>query len=207
MLVFRVLGRLLGRFFGGIGHIFAALFRFLRRHEMAIGVVVVFGLVIGGIYLLLSALSINIVLGQPQASTAAAVVTATPVPATPTPAPTATPAISRTNAPAATEAYLRGQATYDANLVWDSLGAELHAALQGRGQDKAAFERTLQDEKSKGIQFEGYQYIGGYSISDGSSLHFYVIKVRDSENKVQEQPITFRLGQDGKIIGLVGGLS
>ncbi len=199
MLVFKVLGRLLRRFFGGIGHIFANLFRAIRRHETTLGIVVVLGLVVGGIALLLSALNINIVVGQPQASTAPVVIVATPIPATPAPI-AAAAAVSRTNAPDATEAFMRGQVTFDAASVWDSLGAELRTTLQGRGQDKAAVERDLQTQKSSGIQYETYQYVGGYKTPEGRSIHFYVLRYRDTENKSRERAFTFRLGDDGKIM-------
>lgn len=200
MLVFKVLGRLIRRFFIGIGHLLAGIFRLLRRHELALGIVVVVGLVLGGIYLLLSALNINIVMGEPQTTAPAPVIVAAATP-TAAPAPTAAAAaVSRTNAPDATEAFMRGQVTFNADQVWNAMGAELHTALQGQGLDKSAIERQFAAQKSQGIQYETYQYIGGYKTPENSSIHFYVLRLRDNNNKPVEETFTFRLGEDGKIM-------
>ncbi|MEI6045371.1 MAG: hypothetical protein WCS37_13565 [Chloroflexota bacterium] len=198
MLFFRVLSRLCGRFFSGISHILAGLWRLLRRYETALGVVVVTALVVGGFYLFLTALNINIVIGQPQANIPATVVTPT-TDATPTAVPAPTAAVSYTNAPNATEAFMRGEVTFDANQIWDALGAELHTSLESRGNDKTALQQDLQKQKSSGIQYETYRYIGAYKNPEGSSIHFYVLRYRDSNNKINERTFTFRLGEDGKI--------
>jgi len=200
MLFFRVLGRLLSRFFSGIGNLLAGILKILRRNEMALGIIVVIGLIVGGIYLLLSVLNVNIVLGQPQAAApaiAAVAPTAAPT-AVPAPPPTVAPVL-RNNAPDATEAFMQGQVSFDGGKAWDAIGAELHTALQSQGRDKAAFERDFQKLKTNGVQYETYQYIGGYKTTEGGSIHFYVLKFRDSDNKAREQAFTFRLGNDGKI--------
>ncbi len=203
MLFFKVLGRLIGRFFTGIGQVLGGIFRIIRRNELTLGVIVVLGLIIGGIYLLLTALNINIVIGQPQTVSAPAVVTAAPSP-TPAPQPTAVPqAVTRSNAPDATEKFMRGQVTFDANQIWDAMGAELHTALQSRGRDKASIERDFQSLKTSGVQYETYQYVGGYKAPEGESIHFYVVRLRDGDNKATERSYTFRLDNDGKIASFI----
>jgi hypothetical protein len=161
---------------------------------MALGVVVVIALVMGGFYLLLSTLNINIVIGQPQANLSAVVVT-------PTPSAVATPTaiVSYNNAPDATEMFMSGEVKFDANLIWDSLSTELHTSLQSRGTNKTTLQQELQKQKSSGIQYEAYRYIGAYKNPEGRSIHFYVLRYRGSDNKVNERTFTFRLGEDGKI--------
>ncbi len=198
---FRVIGRLLRGFFRGIGSLLTGILRVLSRHEATLGIIVVLALLVAGIFLLLSVLNVNIVLGQPQA-----VVVATPTPAvkpTASPSPSITtqpaqPQVSLSNAPAATETFLQGQLYFDADKVWNSLDASLHTELQGQGEDQKYFAQALGDLKSKGRQYLGYQFVGSYKGTDKQQICFYVIQYRENNENI-EQPYTFWLDNEGKI--------
>ena len=201
MLFFRVLARIVGRFFKWIGRGFGGFFRWIARHELFLGLVTVIVVVVLGVFLILNLLNINVVIGEPPA------VPAPVAAALPTPAPTATPAaapttapVSRTNAPAATEAFMIGQINGDADEVWNSLTATLHNQLTGIGRDKTYFERLFEAQKQSGLVFESYQYIGGVPNDNGTSIHFYVLTVKNSQtNAVSKVPWTFEVDKDGKI--------
>jgi hypothetical protein len=198
MLVFRVIGRILGKIFGGIGKFFVGIFKWIARHELALGLVVVMGLLVGGIWLLLSVLNINIVLGNPPP----VVVSAPPTTPTPQPVPTATPVpqVLKSNAPAGAEGFIQAQIYFNAEQFWNSLDAQLHNNLEQVGQDKAYFERRFNSLKESGVQYTGYQYIGGYDSGRGSSIHFYVLRYVDPENVQRESPYVLTLDKQGKVV-------
>jgi hypothetical protein len=203
MLFFRVLARLLGGFFKGIGRGFGGIFRWIARHEMFLGLVTSFVVVVFAIWLVLTLLNINIVIGQPpavQTQPSSAVIEVTPTPvATSTPAATQPP-VSRTNAPQATEAFMIGQINGDADEVWNSLTATLHNQLTGAGRDKSYFQRQFDDQKKNGLVYESYQYIGGVANANGTSIHFYVLTVKNTQTNVESKiPWTFEVDTDGKI--------
>lgn len=201
MLFFRVLGRVLGRFFKAIGRGFGGFFRWIARHEMFLGLITVVVVLFLAVFLVLNLLNINIVIGQPQAvqpQVIAAVPTVAPTTA-PTAAPT-TAAVTRTNAPAATEAFMIGQINGDADEVWNTLTATLHNQLTGIGRDKTYFERLFEAQKQSGLVFESYQYIGGVPNDNGTSIHFYVLTVKNSQtNAISKVPWTFEVDKEGKI--------
>ena len=175
--------------------------RVVARHEAMLGVLVVAALLVGGIWLLLSVLNVNIVLGQPQAVVAATSTAAPKASVTPTltAAQPPAPQISLSNAPAATESFLQGQVYFDAAKVWNSLNASLHTELQGQGEDQNYFAQVLDSIKSKGRQYLGYQFMGSYKGADKQLICFYVISFQEN-NEVIEQPYTFWLDSEGKIL-------
>jgi hypothetical protein len=198
MLFFRVFGRLIGRFFGGIGKFLVGIFKWIARHELALGVVVITGLLVGGIWLLLTVLNVNIILGNPTP-----VVVQAP-PTTPTPQPTATPTpapqVIKSNAPTSAETFVQAQIYFNAEQFWNALDAQLHNSLEQVGQDKAFFERRFSSLKDSGVKYTGYQYIGGYDSGKGDSIHFYVLRYIDTENVQKDSPLVLTLDKQGKII-------
>lgn len=198
---FRVIGRLLKGFFRRIGGLLTGILRVISRHEATLGIIVVLALLVAGIFLLLSVLNVNIVLGQPQpvvVATPAPVAKPTPVSPTPTATQPAQPQVSLSNAPVATETFLQGQLYFDADKVWNSLDASLHTELQGQGEDQKYFAQVLDDLKSKGRQYLGYQFVGSYKAADKQQICFYIIQYRENNANI-EQPYTFWLDNEGKI--------
>lgn len=198
---FKVLGRIFGRFFGGIGGGLMGFFRWIGRHEAALGVITIVTVVLFGIWFLLSLLNVNVVFGSPQpvaaplaASQSLPQATVTPAPTTPTPVP-----VSKTDAPPATVAFMTGQMNANADQVWSALNAELHTEFAGKGRDKTYFQRLFESLKKSGVNYEGYQYIGGVPGADGGSIHFYVLTASGNDKKTTQIPWTFVLDKDGKI--------
>ena len=69
-MVFKVFGRIIGGFFKAIGRGFMGFFRWIGRHEAFLGIATVVIVAVVGIWLLLTALNINIVIGNPPAAPA-----------------------------------------------------------------------------------------------------------------------------------------
>lgn len=203
MLFFKVLSRMFGGLFGGIGRAFMGFFRWLGRHEMALGITTVAVIGVFAIWILLSLLNVNIVFGQPQAvapAASSAPATETPTP-TPPPQPSVAP-VSRTDAPAATEAFMVGQVNGNADQVWNALSATLHNRLAGQGQDKTYFQRLFENQKKNGLVYESYQYVAGVAGDNGTSIHFYVMTVISPDKKVNRIPWTFIVDKEGKITSI-----
>ncbi len=198
---FKVLSRIFGGFFKSIGHGFGGMFRWISRHEGFLGFVVVVVAAFFGIWLLLSILNVNIVFGPPPATQVQVVSTEATPATTPTPAPPPTPLpVTRTNAPGATEAFMIGQINGNADQVWNAMSANLHNKLAGEGHDKSYFERNFADLKRSGFLYDSYQYVGGVASDNGTSIHFYVMNVSNSEKRSLQVPWTFVVDKDGKII-------
>ncbi len=105
--------------------------------------------------------------------------------------------------PAATAAYLRGQQSYDAKLIWDSYSDRVIRDLERRGNSLDDTQRQLDRAKELGRRIEQAQYIGGYPIPNGS-MHFYVVmqtspRSATTRGDVAYVPYTFTLDASGKI--------
>ncbi|MEI7556015.1 hypothetical protein [Candidatus Chlorohelix sp.] len=191
MLLFRVFGRLLTRFFGGLGRFTIGIFKFIGRHETILGGAVIIAVVVGGIWLLITVFNINIVVGDPQtvvsknASTQASA---------------ASPKINTTNAPQITEAFMRGQIYLNADDIWNSLDAQLQNQLAQVGRGKDYFVRQFVQFKERGMQYQEYRYIGGFDGGNGQTIHFYVARYLDNNKKMIDEPFTLVVAGQGKII-------
>ena len=101
--------------------------------------------------------------------------------------------------PPATATYLRGQQTYDAELVWEAYSERALRDLQRRGATIEDLQRQLDRARDSGTRIEQARYVGGSLIPDGS-LHFYVVtrSVR-ARNEISYVPYIFTLDSRGKI--------
>ncbi len=204
-MLFKVLGRVFGGFFRGIGRGLVGFFRWTARHEALLGVFMVIVFAVVAVWVVLGLLNINVVFGDPptaQAPIVAAAAVASPTAeVAPSPLAAATPApVAKTNAPAATEAFMVGQVNGNAEQVWEAMAVSLHTKLAGEGRDKTYYQRFFDAQKKSGFVFEGYQYIGGVQNDNGTSLHFYVLSVVGSDKKVNRVPYSFILDKEGKIV-------
>ncbi len=193
MIFFRVLGRLLSGFFGRLGRFTIGIFRFIGRHETVLGAVVVLGVLVGGIWLLLTALNINIVVGEPKPVVQAAGTNQAN-------AANSTAKVVTNNAPQVTEAFMRGQIYFNADDVWNSLDPELHNELAQIGRDKDFYARRFTQLKESGVRYQEYRYIGGYDSGRGETIHFYVARYTDTDKQVKDTAYTLVVSPQGKII-------
>ena len=95
--------------------------------------------------------------------------------------------------PRATASFLRGQQMYDANLMWSLLNEDLARSLRQQGRSVEEEQRRLDS------LIDSAQYIGGYSIPNGHSIHFYVVQRSGGRTGVEYEPFVFTLDSSGKI--------
>ncbi len=111
-----------------------------------------------------------------------------------------TPLARSEGEPGATEAYLRGNREYNAQLIWDSLSEEARQRLLSQGGSFDAIALQVQAARQGGIRLEEATYIGGRILPDGTSVQFYLVAVRPQpQADVAYVPYTFTLDRAGKI--------
>ncbi len=103
-------------------------------------------------------------------------------------------------APAATEDYLRGNQTYNADLVWNSLDSDAQSRLSAQGGSRDDLQQQMDAAKQRGMQVAEMSYVGGKSLPDGTSMQFYLVGIRDQAgSSIDYQPYMFTLDRNGKI--------
>ena len=103
--------------------------------------------------------------------------------------------------PTATENYLKGTETYNAELVWSSLSDEAVNRYRNRGGSLQTMQGQMEQARQAGTQVGEITYIGGQALPDGTSLHFYTVLARGSESRGEAEyvPYVFTLDRSGKI--------
>ena len=104
-------------------------------------------------------------------------------------------------APSATENYMRGNETFNAELMWSALGEEAVARYRSRGGSPQTLQSQLDQAKQAGAQLDQVTYVGGQNFPDGTSMHFYVVLARGPQSRGEAEyvPYTFTLDRAGKI--------
>ncbi|MCC7107358.1 MAG: hypothetical protein IT307_19655 [Chloroflexi bacterium] len=106
------------------------------------------------------------------------------------------------HAPEATESFLKGQQTANADLVWSSFSDDVLSRMRAQGATKVDYQRRLEAGLQSGAKLEQLSYVGGQSLPDGTSMHFYVVAQRSGQSRgdaVDYVPYTFILNRVGKI--------
>jgi hypothetical protein len=107
---------------------------------------------------------------------------------------------TESNAPTATEEYMRGNQQYDAKLVWDSISDEQQGQLQAIGKTVDSLQKEMTDARDRGYKVEDVSFVGGRQLPDGTSMAFYLVGVRqDSKSSLEYVPFLFTLDAGGKI--------
>jgi len=104
-------------------------------------------------------------------------------------------------APQATENYLKGQQSYDAELMWNSLSEDTVERGRVRGEALALQQRQLDMARQGGVKLEQFNFVGGHALPDGTSLQFYVVAMRGFAGRADVEYLTyiFTLDRLGKI--------
>jgi hypothetical protein len=106
-----------------------------------------------------------------------------------------------TGAPAATESYMKGNETYNAELMWTALSEEALERYRTRGGSVQTLQQQMEQAKQAGAALERITYVGGESFPDGTSMHFYVVLARGPQSRGEAEYVSyvFTLDQSGKI--------
>lgn len=111
--------------------------------------------------------------------------------------------LSSNGAPVATENYMRGTETFNAELVWNALSDEAQGRYRSRGGSMQALQSQMDQAKQAGAHLENVTYIGGQGFADGSSMHFYTVLTRGPQTQqgaAEPVPYVFTLDPSGKIV-------
>jgi hypothetical protein len=108
---------------------------------------------------------------------------------------------SMSGAPSATENYLKGNETYNAELMWGALSDEALERYRSRGGSLDTMRGQMEQAKQAGVGLEQVTYVGGQSFPDGTSMHFYVVLARSPQSRGEAEyvPYVFTLDRAGKI--------
>ncbi len=105
-------------------------------------------------------------------------------------------------APNATESYMKGTETFNAEMVWNALSDEAQGRYRQRGGSMQALQSQMDQAKQAGAQLDHVTYIGGQSFPDGTSMHFYTVLTRGPQARSDAEPVPyiFTLDKAGKIV-------
>ena len=100
----------------------------------------------------------------------------------------------------AIETFIKGQQSFNADMMWDAYSTDYQAAQLANGASKATLQAQANSQRTMGLQFVHYDYIGGVKADTGS-MYFYSVdlKLRDQQARL---PMIFRADADGKITGI-----
>jgi len=104
-------------------------------------------------------------------------------------------------APEATENFLKGNQTYNAQLIVGSLSDD--AVERGRARNVIQEQQQRLDmARERGVRMEEFDYVGGQRLPDGTSLQFYVVAMRGlgGRPELEYVPYVFTLDRSGKIV-------
>jgi hypothetical protein len=116
--------------------------------------------------------------------------------------PTSSFKVGSGGAPNATESYMKGTETFNAELVWNALSDEAQGRYRSRGGSMQALQSQMDQAKQAGAQLERVTYIGGQAFPDGTSMHFYTVLTRGPQARIDAEPVpyVFTLDKTGKIV-------
>lgn len=99
----------------------------------------------------------------------------------------------------AVEDFLRGQQTYDADLMWASFSQELRQSLEGREITRDTLAERIENERRAGQSYSDYRYIGGIELANRLKMYFYAVEISSPEERGTVS-FVFTVGSDGKIL-------
>lgn len=99
------------------------------------------------------------------------------------------------------EEFLRGQQTFDADLMWGSFSDELRQNLEGREITRDTLAQRIETERQAGQRYSGYKYIGGVQLSGRQAMYFYAVDYTSPQAR-GTMSFVFTVGSDGKIVSV-----
>jgi hypothetical protein len=104
---------------------------------------------------------------------------------------------------AAVESFLKGQAHYDAEMMWDSFSPRLQASLIDQGISKDQLAAQVKSEHDGGQKYKKFSYVGGIALQGNQSMYFYAVDIESSQaNRNGTFSFVFTVDKSGKIVAL-----
>jgi hypothetical protein len=104
--------------------------------------------------------------------------------------------------PPAVQTYIQGQQTFNADLMWESLSTTSQVDRLQNGISKATMQAQANSERTGGLQYRHYDYIGGVKLKDGGSMYIYAVDLQLPQGSLK-LPFTFIADTDGKVKRLI----
>jgi hypothetical protein len=101
----------------------------------------------------------------------------------------------------AVENFLRGQQTFDADLMWESFSDEFRQTLEGREFTRDTLAQRVETERQAGQRYSGYKYIGGLQLGGRQAMYFYAVDFTSPKER-GTLSFVFTVGSDGKIVNV-----
>ncbi len=102
--------------------------------------------------------------------------------------------------------YLQGRKTFNADLMWEAFSTEYQSSQLNLGASKATLQSQANTEKSMGLVYNRYDYVGGVSLDDGGSMYFYSVLV-SMQSQSAKVPLVITANPDGKIVSIISPLN
>ncbi|MFQ3661162.1 MAG: hypothetical protein SNJ69_02090 [Chloroflexaceae bacterium] len=99
--------------------------------------------------------------------------------------------------------FLRGQQTYDADLMWNSFSPNFQESLQARDFTRETLAEQMEQERRNGQRYRKFEYIGGIRLPDNQAMYFYVVEVSVPQSvRTRSISFVFTVDRNGKIVAI-----
>jgi hypothetical protein len=99
--------------------------------------------------------------------------------------------------------FLRGQQTYDADLMWESFSPEFQAALEEREITREALAQQAESERQAGQRYGDPEYIGGVAADGSRQMFFFTVEIASPQpERSGTFSMVFTVDGDGKIVSV-----
>jgi hypothetical protein len=99
--------------------------------------------------------------------------------------------------------FLRGQQTYDADLMWESFSPELRSALEQQAITRDALAQQVESERQAGQRYRSFEYVGGVELDGRQKMYFYVVEIQSpTPERNGTFSFIFTVDQNDKIISV-----
>jgi hypothetical protein len=99
--------------------------------------------------------------------------------------------------------FLRGQQTYDADLMWQSFSPELRSALEERAITRETLAEQVESERQAGQRYRSFEYVGGVELDGRQKMYFYVVEIQSpAPERSGTFSFIFTVDQNDKIISV-----
>lgn len=104
---------------------------------------------------------------------------------------------------AVVETFLQGQASYNAEMMWETFSPEFQSQLTERSITKESLSAQLESQRLAGQKFRKFDYVGGVDLGSNRHMYFYAVAV-DIPASGQSGTISFvfTVNGDGKIVDI-----
>lgn len=106
----------------------------------------------------------------------------------------------------AVEDFLKGQQSYDADMMWSAYSTAYQAAQLERGASKETLQAQADNLRLRGLKYVKYDYVGGVNLDGNGGMYFYAVEL-DLQGQRAKLPMILTVGNDGRIVRILWPLN